>query len=79
MRLPWEREFSTPAERGRHLIEEVERIGAEPFHAPDPLPPIEMDEIHLIAWMAIEPNGKHSGSRHGSLLLDRSPALTRSS
>jgi len=33
----------------------VERIGAEPFHAPEPLPPIDADEIHLIAWMAIEP------------------------
>jgi hypothetical protein len=52
--LAWEREFTTSAERARHLVEEVERIGAEPFHAPEPLPPIEIDEIHLITWMAIE-------------------------
>jgi len=30
------------------------RDGAEPFHAPEPLPPIEPEEIHLITWMAIE-------------------------
>jgi hypothetical protein len=54
LRLASEREFRTNAERARHLVEEVERIGAEPFHAPEPLPPIEAEEIHLIAWMAIE-------------------------
>ena len=54
LRLAWEREFETSAEKGRYLIEEVERIGAEPFHAPEPLPPIEAEEIHLITWMAIE-------------------------
>ena len=54
LRLAWERPFETSAERSRVLVEEVERIGAEPFHAPDPLPPIEMEEIHLITWIAIE-------------------------
>jgi len=54
LRLASEREFRTNGERARHLVEEVERIGAEPFHAPEPLPPIETEEIHLIAWMAIE-------------------------
>jgi superfamily II DNA/RNA helicase len=55
LRLAWERNFSTKGEKARYLVEEVERIGAEPFHAPEPLPPIDADEIHLIAWMAIEP------------------------
>jgi hypothetical protein len=54
LRLAWERDFRASAERARHLVEEVERIGAEPFHAPVPLPPIETEEIHLITWMAIE-------------------------
>ena len=53
--MGWEQGFPTNAEKARHLVEEVERIGAEPFHAPEPLPPIETEEIHLIAWMAIEP------------------------
>ena len=54
LRLAWEQEFKTPGEMARHLVEEVERIGAEPFHSPDPLPPIDEEEIHLITWMAIE-------------------------
>jgi superfamily II DNA/RNA helicase len=61
LRLAWEREFPTKAERGRHLVEEVERIGAEPFHAPEPLPPIEAEEIHLITWMAIEQETEGAG------------------
>ena len=54
LRLVWEQEFPTNAVRARRLVEEVENIGAEPFHAPEPLPPIEAEEIHLITWMAIE-------------------------
>jgi hypothetical protein len=46
-----EHEGSTKAEA---LIEEVERIGLQPFEAPDPLPPIERDDVYLVAWMAIE-------------------------
>ena len=49
----WERVFSSAADKSKHLVEEVERIGAEPFRAPHPLPPIEREEIHLICWMAI--------------------------
>jgi len=58
LRLAWEREFATAAERARHLVEEVERIGAEPYRAPEPLPPIEQHEIRLIAWMAIEKDAR---------------------
>lgn len=44
LRLAWEWGFPSFAEKSRHLVEEVERIGAEPFRAPDPLPPIGPDE-----------------------------------
>lgn len=54
LRAAWEREFPSASERARHLIEAVETIGAEPFLAPAPLPPIDIDEIHLIAWIALE-------------------------
>lgn len=54
LRVAWERVFATNGEKARHLVEEVQRIGAEPFHAPEPLPPIEEEEIHLITWMALE-------------------------
>ncbi len=54
LRLAWNRELDNPPERSRLLVEEVERIGAEPFKAPEPLPPIERDEIQLICWMALQ-------------------------
>jgi hypothetical protein len=54
LRLVWERAFATNADKARALVEEIERIGAEPFHAPEPLPPVSEDEIHLITWMALE-------------------------
>lgn len=53
LRLEWEHPFPSDADKARHLVEEIERIGAEPFHPPDPLPPIEAGEIHLICWLAI--------------------------
>lgn len=54
LRVAWERMLPTPAEKSKYLVEEVERIGAEPFRPPDPLPPIGIDEIHLVCWMALQ-------------------------
>jgi len=53
LRAAWEREFLSRSEKARFLIDEVERIGVEPHHAPAPLPPIENDDIHLVCWMAV--------------------------
>ncbi len=36
------------------IIEKVRELGLQPFHAPDALPPIDRDEIQLIAWMAVD-------------------------
>ena len=61
LRLAFNKEYDDPLERSRMLIEEIERIGVEPYQAPDPLPPIEPDEIHLICWMAIEAEADQAG------------------
>ena len=53
LREIWKREFRIPGERSKAIVEEVERIGVEPYQPPDPLPPIELSDIHLICWMAI--------------------------
>ncbi len=45
-------EFHSRKEKDTALVAEVDRIGAEPFHAPDPLPPIEADEVQLLCWLA---------------------------
>jgi len=54
LRIAWEKDFPSAGEKAHYMLEEVERIGAEPFCPPDPLPPINIEEIHLITWMAIE-------------------------
>lgn len=48
------REYPTEADRSSAVLEEVERLGLEPFHAPKPLPPIEADDVRLICWMAVD-------------------------
>ena len=44
-----------PVERSRELVERVEDLGLQPFEAPDPLPPIEEDEVKLICWVVVAP------------------------
>ena len=36
------------------IIEFVLKTGLEPFIAPEPLPPIEEEDVQLIAWIALE-------------------------
>jgi hypothetical protein len=36
------------------IVEAVEGIGLEPFHAPAPLPPIRPEHVYLVCWLAIE-------------------------
>jgi hypothetical protein len=38
------------------IAETVRRLGLEPFNAPEPLPPIEEQDIRLICWMAVDAN-----------------------
>jgi hypothetical protein len=54
LRAVFEAEYPGRDARARALVEEVERLGLEPFQAPDPLPPIRSEEIQLVCWLAIE-------------------------
>ncbi|MDE2637215.1 MAG: phospholipase D-like domain-containing protein [Chloroflexota bacterium] len=36
------------------IIAKVQELGLQPFRAPNALPPIDQDEIQLIAWMAVD-------------------------
>lgn len=54
LRTVFEQDFSSADAKSLALIAEIERIGLEPFHAPEPLPPIQPEDVHLICWMAIE-------------------------
>jgi hypothetical protein len=54
LRRVLEGDFANNGAKAQAIVEEVERIGLEPFQPPEPLPPIREDEVHLVCWMAIE-------------------------
>ncbi len=56
LRTVFEQDFPSADAKSLALITEIERIGLEPFHAPEPLPPIQPEDVHLICWMALESN-----------------------
>jgi hypothetical protein len=53
LRQVWNQDFDTSVEKVEALVECVEAIGVEPFMPPEPLPPIDLDEIHLVCWLGI--------------------------
>jgi len=54
LRAAYEKEYPAADEKSKALVEEIERIGLEPYDAPQPLPPIQQDDVHLICWMAVD-------------------------
>jgi hypothetical protein len=54
LRAVFQGDHPSATARSRAVVEEVERLGLEPFHAPQPLPPIGGDDVHLVCWLAIE-------------------------
>jgi superfamily II DNA/RNA helicase len=57
LREVWNTEFAATGEKAKALIECVEAIGVEPFLPPEPLPPIDPEEIHLVCWLGIAGGG----------------------
>jgi hypothetical protein len=55
LRDEFNRDYASNAEKVRSLVEFIRGTGLEPFAQPPLLPPIEMDDIRLVCWMAIEP------------------------
>jgi hypothetical protein len=55
LREQFNADYPSDAEKARHLIAWIRETGLEPFAQPPLLPPIEMDDIRLVCWMAIEP------------------------
>jgi len=53
------REVFTPDTAGgeattREIAERVKTLGLQPWKAPEPLPPIDEEEVVLVVWMAVE-------------------------
>jgi hypothetical protein len=45
-----------PLEQAAEIAAKVEELGLEPSPAPEPLPPITDDDVHLVCWLAIVPD-----------------------
>jgi hypothetical protein len=52
----FEDEAQVGASKAAYLIERILETGLEPFRGPDPLPPIRLDEIDLVCWLAVSPD-----------------------
>jgi hypothetical protein len=37
------------------IADRVKELGLQPWKAPEPLPPIDEDDVTLVVWMAVEP------------------------
>jgi hypothetical protein len=47
-------DFGSHESKSLAILEEVSRLGLVPFQSPAALPTIQLADIHLICWMAIE-------------------------
>jgi phosphatidylserine/phosphatidylglycerophosphate/cardiolipin synthase-like enzyme len=62
------REVFTPEaaegqETSRRIVDRVRELGLQPWKPPQPLPPIDKDDIVLVVWMAVEAESPSSISR----------------
>jgi hypothetical protein len=54
LREVWREEYPSSKERAKALIEAVEETGIEPFEQPERYPKIELDEVRLVCWLAVQ-------------------------
>jgi superfamily II DNA or RNA helicase len=54
-------EPGSPRETVAHIADLAERLGLNPQPAPEPLPVITGDDVHLICWLAILPAAEKAG------------------
>jgi len=47
-------ETARGVETTRKIIEQDKALGLQPWKAPEPLPPIDEDEVVLVVWMAVD-------------------------
>jgi hypothetical protein len=60
-----------PIEKSRRLVEKVEDLGLQPFEAPDPLPPIEEEEVKLVSWMVVAPDEEEDSEEDRPTLMSQ--------
>ena len=42
-----------PAEQAHEIIRVIGALGLEPYIAPDPLPEITPEDVHVVCWLAL--------------------------
>ena len=47
-------EDASAEQTSRDLVRFVKERGLQPWRPPEPLPPIETDDVSLVVWMAVE-------------------------
>jgi hypothetical protein len=53
----FEDEAQVGAVKARYLVDRILETGLEPFRKPPTLPPIRPEDIGLICWLALLPDG----------------------
>lgn len=48
------------AAKAQQIVEFAEKSGLEPFIAPEPLPPIAEEDIHLVGWISLDSEAENS-------------------
>ena len=54
LREVFDGEAQSPVNKATRLVETIESLGLEPHQPPEPLPPIAVDDIHLVCWLGVE-------------------------
>ena len=54
LREVWKEEYPSNQVKALALIEAVEATGIEPYEQPPRYPKIDLDEIRLVCWLAIQ-------------------------
>lgn len=55
LREIYETESLDSIEKSRQLVDKINELGLQPYKAPEPLPPIEQNEVKLVCWMIVAP------------------------
>ena len=50
-----------PTEQADHVLRIIRELGLQPYEAPEPLPEITDDDLHLVCWLALVPSHDPAG------------------
>ena len=44
-----------PTQQVQNILQVIRDLGLQPYTPPKPLPEISADDVHLVCWLALEP------------------------